>query len=77
MNSRCHSGYLVTVLLRPADHVLFGVDPVEVSVQRVVVDGTHVSETVDGQDDVRTLLLVNDHTINGRLLTEEQKGGGC
>lgn len=70
------AAHLVAVLLGPADHVLFGVDPVELLVQRVVVDGPHVPQAVDGQDNVGALLLVNHHTVDGRLLAEEQEGGG-
>ena len=66
---------LVAVLLRAADGVLLGVDPVQLLVQRVVVDGAHVPQAVDGQDDVRALLLVDHHPVDGRLLAEQQEGG--
>lgn len=69
--------YLVPVLLGPPD-VLFGVDPVQLLVQRVVVDGADVLQVVDGQDDVRALLLVDHHPVDGRLLAEEQERcGSC
>lgn len=64
---------LVPVLLSSADDVLLGVDPVQVFVQRVVVDGSDIPQAVDGQDDVRTLLLVDHHSINGCFLAEKQE----
>lgn len=70
------AAHLVAVLLRPTNDVLLGVDPVELLVQWVVVDGSHVPQAVDGQDDVGALLFVNHHAVDGRLLTEEQEGGG-
>ena len=68
--------HLVAVVLGPADGVLLGVDPVQLLVQGVVVDGAHVAQAVDGQDDVRALLLVHHHAVDGRLLAEQQEGGG-
>lgn len=67
------AAHLVAVLLCPANDVLLRVDPVELLVQRVVVDGPHVSQAVDGQDDIGALLFVNHHAVDGRLLTEEQE----
>ena len=67
--------YLVPVVLSAADDVLLGVDPVQLFVQRVVVDRSHVPQVVDRQDDVGTLLLVDHHAVDGRLLTEQQEGG--
>lgn len=66
---------LVAILLGTADDVLLGVDPVQLLVQRVVVDGPDVSEAVDGQDDVGALLLVDHHAIDRRLLAEQQERG--
>lgn len=66
--------YLVSVLLSTADDILLGVNPVQLFVLRVVVDGADVPQAVDGQDDVRTLLLVDHHTVDGRFLAEQQEG---
>lgn len=68
------SSHLVSVLLSSADDVLLGVDPVQLFVQRVVVDGPDVPQAVDRQDDVGTLLLVDHHSVDGRLLAEQQEG---
>lgn len=68
--------YLVPVLLSTADDILLGVDPVQLLVQRVVVDGANVPQVVDGQDDIRALLLVNHHAVDRCLLAEEQEGCG-
>ena len=68
------SPYLVSVLLSAADDVLLGVDPVQLFVQRVVVDGSDVPQAVDRQDDVGTLLLVDHHAVDGRFLAEQQEG---
>lgn len=69
-------GYLAAILLCLSDDVLARVNPVELLVQGVVVDGSDVAEAVDGEDDVRALLLVYHHAIDGILLAEQQKGGG-
>lgn len=69
------AAHLVAVLLRPTNDVLLGVDPVELLVQRVVVNGSHVPQAMNGQDDIGALLLVNHHAVDGCLLTEEQEGG--
>lgn len=65
--------YLGAILVCLADDVLPGVDPVELLVQWIVVDGSHVAQAVDGQDDVRALLLVDHHAIDRVLLTEQQE----
>lgn len=68
--------HLIAVLLRPTNDILLGVDPVKLLVQWIVVNSSHVPQTVDGQDDIGTLLFVNHHAVDSRLLTEEQEGGG-
>lgn len=45
-------------------------------VQWVIVDSSHVPQAVNGQDDIWTLLLIDHHAVDCRLLTEEQEGGG-
>lgn len=66
--------YLVSIFLSTADNVLLGVDPVQVFVQWVIVNGTHISQTMNWEYDVWTLLFINYHSVNSRLLTEQQKG---
>lgn len=55
--------------------VLSRVNPVELLVQRVIINGPDVPKAVDRKDDVRTLLFINHHAVDGALLTEEQEGG--
>lgn len=70
--------HLVAVLLGAANDVLLGVDPVQLLVQRVVVNGPDVLQVLNGQDDVGALLLVDHHAVDGRLLAEEQeRRGSC
>lgn len=68
--------YLVAVLLSTPDDVLLRVDPVELLVEWVVVDGSHVAQAVNGQDDIGALLLIHYHAVDGRLLAEQQERGG-
>lgn len=44
----CVCVYLVSILLGTTDDVLLRVDPVELLVQWVVVDGSHVTQAVNG-----------------------------
>ncbi|KAJ7987928.1 hypothetical protein DPEC_G00318330, partial [Dallia pectoralis] len=55
----------IPVLLSSADDVQFGVDPVQLFIQRVVVNSPDVPQVVDGKDDVRRLLLIHHHPVNG------------
>lgn len=74
MDSRLSPSYLATVFLCLSDHVLSRVNPVELLVQRVIINGPDIPKAVDGKDDVRTLLFINHHAVDGTLLTEEQEG---
>lgn len=75
MGSKLSLSYLATIFLCLSDHVLSRVNPVELLVQRVVINGPNVPKAVDGKGDVRALLLVDHHAVDGTLLTEEQEGG--
>jgi len=65
------TGYLAAVFLCLPDDVLPRIDPVQLLIQGVIIDGSNVSETVDREYDVRTLLLIYHHAINCVLLTEQ------
>lgn len=75
MNSSLSLSYLATIFLCLSYHVLSRVNPVELLVQRVIINGPDVPKAVDRKDDVRTLLFINHHAVDGALLTEEQEGG--
>lgn len=63
------------VVLGPPD-VLPPVHPVDELVQRVVVDGFDVPQPVQGQHEVRAVLVVRDHPADGVFLAEQQEGAG-
>lgn len=57
--------YLIAILLGTTDDILLRVDPVELLVEWVVVNGSDIAQAVNGKDDVRALLLIHYHAING------------
>ena len=63
--------YLATIFLCFSDHVLSWVNPIELLVQGVIVNGPDIPKAVDRKDDVRALLFINHHAVDGTLLTEE------
>lgn len=65
--------YLATIFLCFSDHVLSWVNPIELLVQWVIVNGPDISKAVNGKDDIGALLFINHHAVNGTLLTEEQE----
>lgn len=65
--------YLAAIFLCFSDHVLSWVNPIELLVQWVIINGPDIPKTVDRKDDVRALLLINHHAVDGTLLTEEQE----
>lgn len=76
MNSGLSPSYLATIFMCLSYGVLSRVNPVELLVQRVIVNGPDVPKAVDRKDDVRALLFINHHAVDGALLTEEQEGAG-
>lgn len=65
--------YLAAIFLCFSDHVLSWINPIELLVQGVIVNGPDIPKAVDGKDDVRALLFINHHAVDGTLLTEEQE----
>lgn len=68
-------GYLAAIFLCLPDDVLPRVNPVELLIQGIVINGSDIAEAVDGEYDIWALLLIYHHAINRVLLTEQQKGG--
>ena len=65
--------YLAAIFLCFSDHVLSWVNPIELLVQWVIVNGPDIPKAVDRKDDVGALLFINHHAVDGTLLTEEQE----
>ena len=65
--------YLAAIFLSFSDHVLSWINPIELLVQGVIVNGPDIPKAVDRKDDVRALLFINHHAVDGALLTEEQE----
>lgn len=63
------------VVLGPLD-VLAPIHPVDELVQWVVADGFNIPQPMQGQDKVRTELVIGDHPADGKFLAEQQEGGG-
>lgn len=63
------------VVLGPLD-VLAPIHPVDELVQWVVVDGFDIPQPVQGQHEVRAVLVVWDHPADGTFLAEQQEGAG-
>lgn len=65
--------YLAAIFLCFSDHVLSWVNPIQLLVQWVIVNGTDIPKAMDREDDIRALLFINYHAVDGTLLTEEQE----
>lgn len=68
------AGYLAAIFLCLPDHVLPRINPVQMLIQGVVINGSNIPETMDREYDIWTLLLIYHHAINCVLLAEQQEG---
>lgn len=68
------AGYLAAIFLCLPNDVLPWINPIQLFIQGVIIDGSNISETVDRKYDIWTLLLIYHHAINCILLTEQKKG---
>lgn len=68
------TGYLAAILLCLPNDVLPRINPIQLLIQGVIIDGSNISETMDRKYDIWTLLLIYHHAVNCILLTEQKKG---